>query len=106
MLVLQEHRALCSEPPGELMVCFGIERLIWCLDEPGQFEHPPHAVVDSGFRQFAVVNRLDDMRVAAATAARHFQVESGTEGGDPVVDRAPVRHDDAAEPPFLAEDLT
>ena len=49
----------------------------------------------------AVTCGVDDLVVRVAR--RHFKVEAGVEGGDAVVVGAPIAHDDAFIPPFVAE---
>ena len=49
----------------------------------------------------AVTCGVDDLVVRVAR--RHFKVEAGVEGGDAVVVGAPIAHDDAFIPPFVAQ---
>ena len=61
-----------------------------------------HAVELAGL-DAAVAGGVHDLVVRVAR--RHFEVESGVEGGDAVVVGAPVAHDDAFEAPFVAQHI-
>jgi hypothetical protein len=56
------------------------------------------------FRQTAFVHRRDDLVAVVVTAARHLQVIAGGDAAYAVVDAAPVRHHQAFEAPFVAQD--
>lgn len=58
---------------------------------------------EHGFVQVAAAHGVDDLGIGSGR--RHFQVEARGECRHAVVDRSPVRNDEAVEAPLFAEYL-
>lgn len=65
--------------------------------------HTQSDFVEVFFGKRAFLDRLDDVFVVCAAVAGHFEVHTRLDAFDPVVHRAPVADDNAAEAPFPAE---
>ncbi len=70
-----------------------------------QAQYPPRGLVKHRLGQVTRGDRVDDGPVADAEVRRHLQVKSCGERGDPVVDRAPVGHDQPVETPLATQHL-
>ena len=68
-----------------------------------QREQARDGLVEHRFFEYGRLDGIDQARRAGAARGRHLQVEPGGDRGDRVVDRAPVRHHEAVEAPFLAQ---
>jgi hypothetical protein len=69
-----------------------------------QLEHPGHGGIQDLLVELTGADGGDDRGVADATVGWHLQVQAGGQGGDPVVDRAPVGDDQAVEAPLATQD--
>ena len=89
------------------MVGLEIEGLLECFPvvSENQLQHAHDGPVQIGFVQKTCPDGLGDELVVPAARGRHFQVQSGGDSGDPVMDRPPVGHHQAVEAPFLAQRL-
>lgn len=108
VLVFQQHHALRGDEAGQPMVLVRIERDIDLLGIGGlehDVQYPLDCPVQQFFRQKAAFDRFHDFFVPVSAVTRHFQVEAGGQAGHAVVDRAPVRHDESFESPFLPQDV-
>ena len=105
-VVLQQHEALRGRAAGQRMVRPRVR--IRRAPGPGpqhQPEHPGHRLVEHRLREPPGGHRGDDGPVAEPEVGRHLQVQPGGQGGDPVMHRAPVRHDQPVEAPLVPEHL-
>lgn len=107
LLVAQEDGSGCCGAAGEFVVGARVEVLAGGGADGAQ-DHGDDARgggVEDGFVEFAFADGADDLRVGASAGGGHFEVETCFEGGDALVDGAPVGDDESFESPFLAEDL-
>ena len=105
-VVLQQHEALRGRAAGQRMVRPGVR--VRRAPGPGpqhQPEHPGHRLVEHRLREPPGGHRGDDGPVAEPQVGRHLQVQPGGQCGDPVMHRAPVRHDQPVEAPLVPEHL-
>jgi hypothetical protein len=56
--------------------------------------------------QFSGLDSSDDSGVVLSLAARHLQIDSGSQAGDPTIDGAPVADHDAAVAPLAPENVS
>jgi hypothetical protein len=71
----------------------------------GEAEQAQHLLVDLGLADAPVAHRRDQRVAPRAAGAGHGEVERGAAGRLGGTRGAPVRHDDAVEAPFVAQDL-
>ena len=105
-VVLQQHDGLGRGLPGQRVVRVGVEGLVQLQHRHAlgdQLQHRADPGVEDLERHLAGLDGGDDRLGAAAQGRRHLQVEPGQQRRHPVVDRAPVGHDQALEPELLAQ---
>ena len=105
-VVLQQHDRLRRGCPGQAVVGLGVEVLVE-IQHTRSLVHQRQHVADPGVEhppvQLPGLHGRHDLVGTAGQRGRHLQVEPGLGGRHPVVDRAPVGHDQAGVPPLLPQ---
>lgn len=105
VVVLEQHHASGGQASGEGVVGGEVDlgpRQRVADREP---RDPRRGDLDRCRLQLASGERGGHGCVCHPTVARHLQVQSGTQGSDPVVHAPPVGHDNAVEPPLVPQHL-
>jgi hypothetical protein len=105
-LVFQQDDRLRGGGPGQLVVGVGVELLVHVEHRHAsvdQLEDGADPGVEHPLVQLTGAHGGDDLLRAARQVRRHLQVQPRLQRRDPVVDRAPVGHDQPREAPLVAQ---
>ena len=106
-VVLEQDDARRGRAPGDAVMRVEVRRRRRlrrpCHRALHEHEQLPDELIQARLVEPSLAHGLDDGR--RSRRPRHLQMQAGGDRRDAVVDRQPVRHDDAAEAPLLDEDL-